>query len=157
MPSHRWPSSFLPDKISIYWTCTCKHIKVHLLTCGLCKIYCVLLCYYGTSIVIFLNLMICGRLLGLPCKQFFLIKLEIFQFQTFLKFKPTRWFCGPVETNYHIPLFLYFLSHSICNIYWNWFTNRPTQRNIVVVVSLLFRKETKQFNDSWDPLKCQLC
>ena len=49
----------------------CKHIQVYLLTwLGWFKMYfCFLFSYYETSFVIFLNLMICGRLQGVSCKQ----------------------------------------------------------------------------------------
>ena len=47
------------------------------------------LCYYETSFVIFLYLMICGSRVGLPCKQimskhYCFKKLEITRFQSFL-------------------------------------------------------------------------
>ena len=38
-----------------------------------------------------------------------------------------------VETNYHVSLFLYFLSNSICTLDWNWFSDTN-----FVVVSCLF-------------------
>ena len=48
----------------------CKHIQVYLLTCGLVlNVLCFLFSYNETSFVIFLNLMICGRLQGLSYKQ----------------------------------------------------------------------------------------
>ena len=65
--------------------------------------------------------MICGRLQDLPCKQtiFVLKSFKSLVFKAlkvcvlFSKFQLSFWLCCPVEHNYHVSLFLYFLSHSI--------------------------------------------
>ena len=59
------------------------------------NVLCFLFSFYVTSVVIFINLMICGRLQGVTCKQ------TIFDYVVQLK-------------KYHVTLFLY--------LDWNLFT-----------------------------------
>ena len=65
---------------------THSRVSVNMWVVSKCIMF--LSCYYETSFVIFLNLMICGGLLGLPCKQIMskydcFKKLEITRFQRF--------------------------------------------------------------------------
>ena len=65
------------------------HSSVSVNMTGLVQnVLCFLFSYYETSFVIFLNLMICGRLQGVSCKQ------TIFDYVVQLK-------------KYHVTLFLY--------------------------------------------------
>ena len=65
---------------------SCKHIQVYLLTCGLVQnVLCFLLFFYETSFVKALNLMICGRLQEVPCKQTI---LKQYCFQSFKSLRP---------------------------------------------------------------------
>ena len=102
-----------------------------MLTCDLVKnVLCFLFSYYELSFVIFLNLMIRGRLLDIPCKQpiskhYFFKKLEIIRFQIFkslchfLKMQ-TFTFNYVVQlkilTTFPFPVFL---SHSMDKLDWN--------------------------------------
>ena len=82
---------FLPDNIFIYyWAYNMQtHSSVSVNMTGLVRnVLCFLFSYYETSFVIFLNLMICGRLQGVSCKQ------TIFDYVIQLK-------------KYHVTLFLY--------------------------------------------------
>ena len=142
MTSHTWSNciiTFLPDDIYISTTerTIYKHIQVYLLAFGLVKnVLCVVLLFLKHhNFIIFLNLRICGRLLGLPCKltmskHYCFKKLETSRFQSFLKvcilsskFNVSCWLCCIVETNYHVSLSRYFFSHSIGNLDQNWFTD----------------------------------